>query len=184
MAKKKTDGSNLGLIITLVFFVLTTVILGVTTYMGYSEQGEKETAKKKAEQEKGVAENDAKWNRMKSRVLTRWIGKDIPGVEATEISREMKQFEDNQFPAATGQKDKDDFAKVVKELNQAMPWDAGKDATPSVTYEQRVAKLNADVAEWKAKTKKAEEATKKAESDKKDAEDAKDKEIADRKSVV
>ena len=39
MAKKK-DGPGTGLIITLVFFVLATLILGITTYMGITGQEE------------------------------------------------------------------------------------------------------------------------------------------------
>ena len=64
MAKKKGDGKNLGLIITLVFFVLTTVILGVTTYMGFSDQETKEAAKKEAEKQKLVADADKDYYRM------------------------------------------------------------------------------------------------------------------------
>jgi flagellar basal body-associated protein FliL len=57
MAKKKDgSGSNLGLIITLVFFVLSTVILGVTTYMGFSAQDEKDKAVAKMQQEKTQAD--------------------------------------------------------------------------------------------------------------------------------
>jgi hypothetical protein len=178
MAKKKGDGKNLGLIITLVFFVLTTVILGVTTYMGFSDQETKEAAKKEAEKSKTVAEADAKYLRMQNRVLLSWTGHPVAGVEAAEIAREKQQFDANQFAAAANQKDKEEVVKRFKTLNESMPWDASKDATPTLTYEQRLAKLNTEVADWKAKTKKAEDATKKAEADKKDTEDAKDKEIA------
>ena len=39
MAKKRGGGgSNMGLIITLIFFVLATLILGVTTYFGFADQ--------------------------------------------------------------------------------------------------------------------------------------------------
>ena len=178
MAKKKGDGKNLGLIITLVFFVLTTVILGVTTYMGFSDQETKEVAKKEAEKQKLVADADKDYYRMRDRVLRSWIGYPVAGVEAAQIAAEKQKFDTNLYPPAANQKDKEELAKVFKTLNEAMPWDASKDATPTLTYEQRLAKLNTEVADWKAKTKKAEDATKKAEADKKDAEDAKDKEIA------
>ena len=177
MAKKKGGGSNLGLIITLVFFVLTTVILGVTTYMGYNEIDKHETAKKEADKGKAVSDNDAKYMRMQVRVLRPWMGYPVDGVEAAEIAREKKQFDDGQYPPAANQKDKEAVAKLFKTLDQTMPWDAGKDTAPSITYEQRLERLAKEVGDWKAKTKKAEDAVKKVEADKKDAEEAKDKEI-------
>ena len=177
MAKKKGGGTNLGLIITLVFFVLTTVILGVTTYMGYSDQETKETAKKEAEKGKAVADADAKYLRMQVRILRPWMGYPVAGVEAAEVAREKKLFEDNQFPAAANQKDKEEVVKLFKTLGEAMPWGAG-DATPTLTYEQRLTKFGTDLADSKAKTKKAEDAVKRVEQEKKDSEDAKDKEIA------
>ena len=161
MAKKKGGGTNLGLIITLVFFVLTTVILGVTTYMGYSDQETKETAKKEAEKGKAVADADAKYLRMQVRILRPWMGYPVAGVEAAEVAREKKLFEDNQFPAAANQKDKEEVVKLFKTLGEAMPWGAG-DATPTLTYEQRLTKFGTDLADSKAKTKKAEDAVKQA----------------------
>jgi hypothetical protein len=178
MAKKKGTGTNLGLIITLVFFVLTTVILGVTTYMGYSDQEVKEAAKKEAEKQKGIADADKDYYRMQVRVLRDWIGYPAVGVEATQVASDKKKFDDNQYPPAANQKDKEDVVKVFKTLNNAMPWDAAKDMTPTLTFEQRLTKLGTEVADWKTKTKKAEDAVKKVEQEKKDAEDAKDKEIA------
>ncbi len=58
MAKKKQDGPGTGMIITLVFFVLATLILGVTTYMGFDGMKElEETANKEKEAAKKA--NDA-----------------------------------------------------------------------------------------------------------------------------
>lgn len=52
MAKKKQEGgAGTGMIITLVFFVLTSLILGVTTYMGFDGQAELENDTKKAKEE-------------------------------------------------------------------------------------------------------------------------------------
>jgi chemotaxis protein histidine kinase CheA len=181
MAKKKGDGKNLGLIITLVFFVLTTVILGVTTYMGYSDIEAKEGAKKEAEKQKAVADADKNYYRMREQVVRAWTGHPVAGVEATQVAADKQKFDANQFPPAANQKDKEETAKFFNTLKEQMPWDASKEATPTLTYEQRLTKLNTEVADWKAKTKKAEEAAKKAEQDKKEAEDAKDKEIAELK---
>jgi len=93
MAKKR-DGekSNLGLIITLVFFVLSTVILGVTTYMGFSDIEKKEKEKKDAEAKEKQRENDWKWQRFQSRVLRKWIGRGDPKVEE-ELATDKAAFD-------------------------------------------------------------------------------------------
>ena len=179
MAKKKSGGSNLGLIITLVFFVLTTVILGVTTYMGFSDQEVKEAAKKEAEKQKGIAENDAKYLRMQVRVLRAWMGHPVPGVEAAEVAREKKQFDDNQYAAAANQKDKEEVAKSFKTLDQSMPWEAGKDTNPLLNYEQRIVNANAEIKTWKEKTRKAEDSVKRVEAERQELEKAKDTKIAE-----
>ena len=50
MAKKKQEtGPGTGMIVTLVFFVLASLILGVTTYMGFDGQTELENQKKEAD---------------------------------------------------------------------------------------------------------------------------------------
>jgi len=175
MAKKKGGGSNLGLIITLVFFVLTTVILGVTTYMGYNEIDKHEAAKKEADKAKGVAENNAKYLRMQNRVLFSAMGYPPAGVEKAEIARDKKAFEEGSFAAAAQEKDKDEVLKVFRTLDKAMPWDG---TAPTVTYEDRITKLGAEVEQWKAKTRNAEKMAKDTETAKKDLEEAKDKRIA------
>src|SRR5262245_26461805 len=110
MAKKKDGGSNLGLIITLVFFVLSTVILGVTTYMGYSDQEAKEKAKGEAEKKAQVAEQDRSWERFKARTYRAYLdGTQTPGVDAAEVARDKQQFDAGQLSSAANQKDKDDF---------------------------------------------------------------------------
>src|SRR5687768_12796242 len=68
MAKKQQEtGPGTGMIIALVFFVLTTVILGVTTYLGFDGQTALEEKSKKATEEKTklearVAEETARRN--------------------------------------------------------------------------------------------------------------------------
>ena len=46
---KKGGGSSIVLILFLVFFVLSTLILGITTYLAYSEQEKMLGTQKKAE---------------------------------------------------------------------------------------------------------------------------------------
>jgi hypothetical protein len=60
MAKKKQEtGPGTGMIVTLVFFVLASLILGVTTYMGFDGQTELETKTKDAEAKMKTAQDQA-----------------------------------------------------------------------------------------------------------------------------
>lgn len=157
MAKKKDgSGSNLGLIITLVFFVLSTVILGVTTYMGFSAQEEKDKAVAKMQQEKTQAEKDAKWGRAKARVLRAMTdGSQAPGDEAAEVAREKQQIDSGSFDAASNQKDKDDFLAYTKKL--PVQWDANKSTAPAKSLEQLLREKDQRIEAEKARAKKAEE---------------------------
>jgi hypothetical protein len=61
MAAKQAGDSKQGLIIALVCFVLLSIILGVTTYMGYDGQTAKDTAAKEAATKMKAAETDRNW---------------------------------------------------------------------------------------------------------------------------
>ena len=56
MAKRVAKETNLPLVISLVFFVLTTIAFGVMWYMQYSDQQTKDEAVKKANAEKTAAQ--------------------------------------------------------------------------------------------------------------------------------
>ncbi|HVK11273.1 MAG TPA: hypothetical protein VM597_21060, partial [Gemmataceae bacterium] len=60
MAKKKQEtGPGTGMIVTLVFFVLASLILGVTTYMGFDGQTDLENKAKEAETKMKAAQDQA-----------------------------------------------------------------------------------------------------------------------------
>jgi hypothetical protein len=167
MAKKKDGGSNLGLIITLVFFVLSTVILGVTTYMGYSDQEAKEKAKSEAEKKAQVAEQDKSWYRDQARIYESYaFGTQAPGVDATEVARAKSQLDGDQLSSAANQKDKDHFKKQVAKLNAMGAWDANKSTSPSQTLENKVQSLNQQIEGLRAELKKARDSVARANREK------------------
>jgi hypothetical protein len=133
-AKKRGEGggSNMGLIVTLVFFVLATVILGVMTYMGFADQAEKEKQKAEAEKAKTAMEAERNWYRFQARMYREYMGRPPAGKDATEIVREKGAFDKNQLSyAGTG---KEEVAALFKDFEKTMPWDGGKDS-PKETYE-------------------------------------------------
>ena len=61
MPAKQAGDSKQGLIIALVCFVLLSIVLGVTTYMGYDGQTAKDTAAKEAKGKEDSAKKDRDW---------------------------------------------------------------------------------------------------------------------------
>jgi hypothetical protein len=147
--KKRGDGngSNMGLIVTLVFFVLATVILGVMTYLGFADQDKFEKAKKDAEAAKTVAENDRNWYRFQARMLREYMGQRAAGTDVTDMVREKGSFDKGQLSYAGG--DKAEVKGLFDKLEGAgMKWEAGKD-TPNQTYESRLAEKDRSYAALK-----------------------------------
>lgn len=185
MAKKRgAGGSNLGLIITLVFFVLSTVILGVTTYMGYSDQEAKEKAKNDMKRERDQFEADSKWYRFLYRTARAYEGTPAAGVEAAEMAREKAQFDGGQLTVASNQKDKDDAAKWLKALNDRMPWDAARANAPSSTFEARLVERDREIDRLRAELNKVNNNLNRATQDAKEEADRLQKEIAARDEAL
>jgi len=138
MATKKRGGgggSNLGLIITLVFFVLSTIILGVTTYLGYSELDSKESKVKKAVAELETRTKERNWIRAKENILRQYINEPSgKGLETKEIMRIKGEIDGGVFPDMAGQADAEDFKGLLIKLNKTMPWDAKTQDVPAKTY--------------------------------------------------
>src|SRR5262245_21073859 len=159
MAKKKGESSNLGLIITLVFFVLSTVILGVTTYMGFSAQEEKDKAVAKANQEKTVAEKDKSWYRDQVRVVRTWLdGTAGPGVEATDVAKALAEILEGKHAGGAGQKDKEDVEKLFKDLQARLPWDPVRSNSPPRSMRTLVTQKDQEIQGLLAKLKCAQDA--------------------------
>src|SRR4051794_25273237 len=77
MAKKKPEsGPGTFMIIALVFFVLASAILGVTTYLGFSEQGELEKQKVEAQNKEKAAKAQADEQIARRNVLRIGVGID------------------------------------------------------------------------------------------------------------
>ncbi len=79
MAKSPTKESNTGLVVTLVFFILSTIGLGVSTYMGFAEQKKYIEAAKDAETKKKDSDDRKRLYAAQSQLLYKYISnKDLP----------------------------------------------------------------------------------------------------------
>jgi len=178
MAKKKGGGSNLGLIITLVFFVLSTVILGVTTYMGFSELDTKEKAKNDAIKEKGVAENNAKYMRLLYLVARLYIGEPAGGVELADVARERDQFKKGQFQPASNQKDKDEVSKWLDSMDAKTKFDPAANTAPAQSLNKMLSDKESQIDLLKKQVAAAEKARDDAKREAAEEKDGLEKTIA------
>ncbi|NBO92146.1 MAG: hypothetical protein EBV06_07495 [Planctomycetia bacterium] len=141
MASNKRDGSgsNFGLIITLVFFVLSTVILGITTYLSYAELEKKEKEKVDADGKAKQALSERDWYRFKSNVLVSYIGEGkLAGRTPAELAPEKKQLDEGTLTFASAAKeDAMAFANLVKDFDKSMRW-VGTDV-PIASFRSRLA---------------------------------------------
>lgn len=146
MATKKPGGSNLGLIITLVFFVLTTVVLGITTYLGYSDQEKLVNEKKKAEEDAKKANSERDVYRYLYVVTRALMGKKVPANKNNPMSETavMAKYKEQHLAGtlafAKSHDDAKEFGDVLKEWTREggmFPWKEGAEE-PAQTYESRL----------------------------------------------
>jgi hypothetical protein len=95
-AKAKQRGaaapeSNKGLVITLVFFILATIGLGVGTYMGYIADEGKDAAIKKEKQNVVVLEKERDWERFKELLFLSYLGYLRPD-DQEEFRSKLEKF--------------------------------------------------------------------------------------------
>jgi hypothetical protein len=133
MAKKTSapSESNTGLIVTLVFFVLATLTLGVFTYLGYSGQAEFAEKEKKAQAETKAAKKALDEESVRRLVTAIATGNEQPG--------------DQQKLNGLKSTYKSEFDKTVGSLKDLDKWDANLDR-PAMTYTDKFAKMSKDLS--------------------------------------
>jgi hypothetical protein len=143
MAKKRGGGgSNLGLIITLIFFILTTVILGVTTYMGYNEVDKAVEKEKAAVKTAKDRENESNWYKFQAAVCREYMGHSQAPDKDKEAAQQLlneqrKQFESGSLSFASNAPGAAEFKAFLDKLKTPMPWRPDQTA-PAATYESRL----------------------------------------------
>jgi len=129
MPAKQAGDSKQGLIIALVCFVLLSIILGVTTYMGYDGQTAKDTAAKEAATKAKAADDNARW--WKYRALQ--MQALATGLPLKEEAAELQTLSGSP-PSGSGQTE---FVNVLNGVSKTLTNDKGK----VDTYEDRVKNL-------------------------------------------
>ena len=168
MAKRAPKETNLPLVISLVFFVITTIAFGVMWYMQYSDQQAKDEAVKKANAEKQAAQGQAADTLRQLRVA-RIIGgfaedEDKSAIEAEtagkeKVGNEIKKIRESLAKqVANG-----DLTKIPTDLDvwkvdeKGLPESPPKTGLLTVAVNQGRARKDAEdeAAKERAKTKEA-----------------------------
>ncbi len=121
MAKRKSASSsgggesNQGLIVTMVFFILATIGLGVGTYMGYAgQQGPLEEAKKAREEAKKM-EASRDWYRFETMVLKSYMGQMADPKDVGELETLWPKYESGTLGSA--EKDRIEVSNIIKTMS-------------------------------------------------------------------
>jgi hypothetical protein len=132
MPANKGAESKQGLIITLVGFVLLSIILGVTTYYGYAEQDALRKAAADAKNEAASAKKNRDWYKYVALKLKEYTG-DLTKQETEELSVAPGKSTPGEDQAA--------YTALFGDLQSRL----AKDATTIEPYRQRVARLEEEL---------------------------------------
>lgn len=171
MAEKRE--SNTGLIITLVFFILATLGLGVSTYYGFAEQDKLKEDAKKASVDKSKQVSVAQFNKAQAALYWAYISSTDPVENPADLKTVIDNFNGtSELPWAKDTKGDAEFAKTKKRMDDLAKLEPAKlridqgRGGPASNFTNVLAELRADNNRMSGELAKAQ-------SDKKIAEDAK-----------
>src|SRR5262245_8834291 len=152
-----TGESKQALVVTLVFFILLSIILGVLTYMGYSDADKYQKEKTTAESAEKTAKSERDSSRNVALLYRTYLG--LPPADKRELTVAY-----DEYTKLVGKGDTHANEKALQQLEKDLGWDKGK-GLPVVDMLKKVADLEKqkkDVADQLAQ-KEAELATRMAE---------------------
>jgi hypothetical protein len=126
-AARDGSDSKQALVVTLVFFILLSIILGVMTYMGFSGQDKLEADKKTAENTAKDAKNNDEMHESEAVVLRAFIGgKEISPADQGKIGASHEKTAN-----ANAKDDSFNNLAAVRKLEQVYGWDPQKNLPKS-----------------------------------------------------
>jgi hypothetical protein len=159
--KKNAGESKQGLVITLVFFILTTIGLGVGTYYGFADQEALKQKAKGAEDKEKVAVDLARYRRFQTLQLRVFFEGRLSPQETEEFQSLRGQFDNGKLGAS--EKDKQAFVTLVQELDKKLGWDAAL-KKPKTIFPGLIAAEQQKVATLQTQLKQMEDLKKKADA--------------------
>jgi hypothetical protein len=149
----KGGGPSQALIIALIFFVLATIILGVTTYLGFDGQTALAAAKNEADKKAKDWETDSDWYKLQAVYFRNIAGEKL--AKDAEFAGPLKQRW-QQLKGSTRDTLKEDVGKLIEQYDKNFGWDQQTN-NPRTTYkiqlgekQKEIDKLKQDLAASKA----------------------------------
>jgi hypothetical protein len=155
MPAAKGGESKQGLVVTLVFFILVSIILGVLTYMGFDGQGALLEAKKKAEDGEKNAKEDRNYYKAQALLFRSQIGyapKDADSLNALATGHDDLKSKKLGAKAT----DSAEVGKVVDDLEKDLGWNA-QTKKPAINYLTRIEDLKKQLQEKEEAKNQAEQ---------------------------
>lgn len=152
MAAKGGGESRAGLVVFLVLFVLISIGLGVTTYLGYKDIADAERKAEDAKKEKTAWENDANWYKYVADTYRMYIGAPPPAGDDVAAMR-------TEYGSGAKAREKakaDEHKKLLDTLDTNLKWDQAV-KKPADTYQDEIEKLKKELTAKEDARKKAEE---------------------------
>jgi hypothetical protein len=151
--RRSQPSSSQGLIITLVICFLFIIGLGVATWFGFSEQGKKEEAKKKAEDDANTFKAERDWYKYQAWQYCKDLGQD-QDIDSTELNLMKGKFADGSL--AKNQKDGSAVKNAMDKVEEAKKggWD-GSGTKPAVSYKDLLADARTEYKELQNKRDQA-----------------------------
>jgi predicted nucleic acid-binding Zn-ribbon protein len=152
--------SKQGLIITLVCFILTTLILAVTTWFGYSEQDRLDKAAKEETRKGETYKNDRDYYKAQAMLYRAYMGMAEGMAGADTLGTLKNQLDSGSL--GKGVPDNADVTKTLKALEAKYGWDGNQ---PKETLEGAINKWKTDYEGLASRNKRTEEELKKTKLD-------------------
>lgn len=156
MPPRPDDSKQKMLIIFLVIFVVLTITLGVTTYLGYSGQSELEKKTAEAAQKEKAKDKAQRWAEFQALALKAYAGGTLAQEEQENLLSLKGQYDQKQIGG--DEKNKEGFDKLIKSFeDRNLKWSDVK-KQPTQTLLGRVQELDTEILGLKdqlAKTRDA-----------------------------
>jgi hypothetical protein len=156
MPPKSKGESKQGLIITLVFFILATIGLGVATYFGFAVDETKEKDYAQAKKDAATLKDRIEYFKFQSQIYRAYMGHD-EGIDKNDLNTLKENFDKGVMKIGKEEKDKEAVTKLIKELDdpKRLGWNA-KEKKPDQTYESLLAAAKTDYEKLDKNRQKAE----------------------------
>jgi hypothetical protein len=133
MAAKGGSSPNQALIIFLVFFILATITLGVTTYLGFDSAAKAAEADKKAQADAKKQEAEADYQKFQAMYFRTLMGRPAPkDAEAIETLR--AKWDRSELQNRSNDPSKQDVINLIAATDKEFEWNTGA-KKPARTFE-------------------------------------------------